>query len=222
MTGNAECSQFDYESFGWSFLLRWTLLSALGYALSFLLAFVAGWATGGILALFGIVGVAGGFILAFAVGGVLIGCVVGIIQWLILRRYVPRAGWWILASAVGSGVSFACALALAGAMNESWALGGLIGGVVGGAAVGVIQWLLLRYSLPRANLWVAASAVGWAVGMLIMGIAMGSAMGGGGGPAGVRVGATGILAMAVVSGITGGALMWLVRESATAVAAAPR
>ncbi len=64
-----------------------------------------------------------------AVGGV----VVRVLQWLVLRRQVGRAGWWVLASTVG------------------WAVGGHVGGTLGWAVLGavygaitgsVLVWLL--------------------------------------------------------------------------------
>ncbi len=52
----------------------------------------------------------------------LYGTVLGVLQWLVLRRQVARAGWWVLASTVG------------------WVVGGLVAGLVG-ATVGVdLSW----------------------------------------------------------------------------------
>ncbi len=69
----------------------------------------------------------------WVVGAAAFGTVLGALQWLVLRRQVARAGWWVLASTVG------------------WVVGGPVGGIVGWAALGavygavtgpVLVWLL--------------------------------------------------------------------------------
>lgn len=116
----------------------------------------------------GSVGYAAGMIAGFALGGPPLDFILGflffvlatgIVQWLALRRQVPRAGWWVPASivallvggvigvaiistigdaldaALGSGVlAFAVILALLGAMT----------GTIGGAISGVVMLRMLR------------------------------------------------------------------------------
>jgi hypothetical protein len=151
-----------------------------------------------------------------AVVGAGVGAVAGVAQWLLLRRQVRRADWWILAStagwavglAVGDAVFHAVLNAVGGAVG--WAVAGAVVGAVGGAVAGVAQWLLLRRQVRRAGWWILAStaggAVGWAVGDAVVG-AMGSA---------VRfavVLAVGDAVGGAVSGIiTGAALVWLLRQ----------
>jgi hypothetical protein len=44
----------------------------------------------------------------------------------------------------------------------------LIAGAIGGAALGLIQWLVLKSRLPSLSIWwVAATSVGMAVGLAI-------------------------------------------------------
>ena len=135
-----------------------------------------------------------------AVFGLLIGVSLGITQWLVLRPQVPRAYRWVLASALGGMVVGVLGLA----MGE--AVGGPFGGSVIGAALGSMQWLVLRRLSSRAYVWVLASIVGFALG-LTAGEASGFAVEGsagwlvGGGVQGVVVGA-----------ITGSALVWLLRR----------
>lgn len=59
---------------------------------------------------------AGGVAFAFSFG-----TVVGVLQWLVIQREVPRSYWWVLASSVG------------------W----ILGGFMGGAAEGVAGWAVL-------------------------------------------------------------------------------
>jgi hypothetical protein len=96
----------------------------------------------------------------------LIATLPGFLHWLILRRWFPRAGWWILASGAGS---------LLGFLVMGWGLGvaDTQGGTsfarsafpasmaVAGAVVGTLQWVVLRRWVPRAGWWVLSSSVSW-------------------------------------------------------------
>jgi hypothetical protein len=90
----------------------------------------------------------------------------GLAQWLLLRRYLPRAGWWTLASAFGW--VGAAVVGLQFGLAREWApLGAnsvamlLLAGCMFGAARGVIQWLILRKQASRAGWWVLTSTLGW-------------------------------------------------------------
>ena len=75
--------------------------------------------------------------LTSVMAGALLGTAIGIAQWLVLRRVVHQAGWWILASIVGWTVS------LPGVLGST-----LVGAVVG-ALTGFMLDLLLRH--PRSE-----------------------------------------------------------------------
>ena len=73
--------------------------------------------------------------------------------------------WWVLASAGGGAVGFAAAVALLDLMSaalqraiDEVVIFGLIG-----AALGTMQWLVLRGLFSRAGWWVVASTVGAAI-----------------------------------------------------------
>lgn len=76
----------------------WMLASAVGAYVAFLVLSVV---------------VLGNAVLIYATAGLLI----GIAQWLALRRRVPRAGWWIAASALGYVAGGAAALAAGASVN---------------------------------------------------------------------------------------------------------
>jgi hypothetical protein len=82
----------------------------------------------------------------FALGFALMGAVPGTLQWLLLRRRVSGAGWWVLASSVGMigcGMMF---LRLTRGADVHVASGGAAGGAVYGAVTGVmLNWLLRSY-----------------------------------------------------------------------------
>jgi hypothetical protein len=92
---------------------------------------------------------------AMMVMGLLIpvfGTILGFGQWLVFRRYVERAGWWILANAaawtIGMVVIFAgMSLPLDEEAVILMALIGILSGVLAGALVGAIHGLVLIWLL---------------------------------------------------------------------------
>jgi hypothetical protein len=181
---------------GWGFWLLWVLASTVGWAVGLAVGDAVGDAVGG-----------GGVVaMVAAVGGA------GVAQWLLLRRQVHRAGWWILAStagwAVGLAVGGAVSHAVVGAVGSAMrfavllAVGDAVGGAVAGAVVGAAQWLILRRQVRRAGWWILASTAGWAVGLSV-GDAVGWAVGD---AVGWAVGG------AVIGIITGAVLVWLLRQ----------
>ena len=128
----------------------------------------------------------GGF-LGVAVGGML----VGVLQWLVLRPHLARAGRWVLAS-LGAAAVVGIVVFGVGVVSAD---AGWIGGVsVFGTVVGVFQWAVLRRHVPRAGWWVLASTAGWVVGMPLGDMA---------GPPGLG---------AAYGAMTGTVLVWLLRQ----------
>jgi hypothetical protein len=98
------------------------------------------------------------------------GILTGVVQFGLLRLYLSRMGWWILATGAG------------------WLLGALIVWISGwlqiwtletfqlawvlsvmGLCIGTGQWLLLRKIFPSAGWWISASIIGWGLVRLITG-----------------------------------------------------
>jgi len=136
--------------------------------------------------------------------------VVSSMQWLVLRRRISRAGWWVLAGTVGCSVAWVVGYGVAVAAGysettEGFAavLGLTLVAALGGAAAGILQWLVLRRRISRAGWWVLASTVGWGLGIAIAATLEEVVAGGSilvaGGP--------------VLGAVTGGALVWLLRQS---------
>jgi len=173
---------------GWRIWIQWVLASAVACA-------VALTVTGAMIR-------AGSLNAAvvWAVFGLVIGASLGITQWLVLRRQIPQAYMWLLASAVGGAVAGILGFAMGGPA------GGPLGGAVIGASLGIPQWLVLRHRVSQAYVWVLASIVGFALG-LSAGEAVGFAVGG---TVGWPVGGT--IHGIVVGAITGAALVWLLRQ----------
>jgi hypothetical protein len=126
----------------------------------------------------------------------IVGVIIGALQWLVLRRHVPGLQRW----AIFTGLGFAL-----GAF-AFWALIGV--------GVGVTQWLLLRRDLNKTVWWLVVNAVAWPLGYVLGGVggsALGTALG-----SVVLGGLVGSILIGVVIGaITGGVLLWLLRENRT-------
>ena len=176
------------------------------------LASMVGWAVGGYVGVAMGGGLSRGIIVTGYVGVTAGVTVAGALQWLVLRRQVARAGWWVVTGIVSGAVVGILVVVLGwvvgvvgrlvggAAWGASWGPdwsaepGGDVGFVVavaaGGTVLGVLQWLVLRRRVARAGWWVLASTAGWAV------------LG------------------AVYGAITGAVLVWLLRRGAAGTAAA--
>ena len=125
---------------GWGFWLWWVLASTVGLPVGFVVG----------LAVLEAVGLTGGShfsggAVALVLFGAVAGASVGIAQWLVLRRHVPGAGWWVLTSTVGSAAAVAVTFTVIGGAEEAvgFAGGGAVGGALYGAITGgVLVWLL--------------------------------------------------------------------------------
>ena len=83
------------------------------------------------------------------VAGASLGISIGIGQWLVLRRQVVQASWWVLASGVGLAISMAVGFPLGGEGRELIALS--VTGVMAGALTGIPLVWLLRQAVPAAR-----------------------------------------------------------------------
>ncbi len=142
----------EEPSFDWVLWTKWVLVSVLGWAIGWaflpemaigvavgllqwlvlrskfqeggwwVLLSGAGWATGHT--------VVGALQMDIVVlQGMVIGTVLGIVQWFILQRWVRRAAWWIPISGLG------------------WAVGPILGPVLTGAVAGAVTGLALELLL---------------------------------------------------------------------------
>jgi hypothetical protein len=141
---------------GTGFWLAWILASAIGFGVGGAIGYA-------IMSVLNSTTVIVG--LAF---GAVFGAAGGTMQWLILRRQITGAGWWVLAT------SAAFALAGIAALVVSIDLGGnsLVAGIafvaMSGVFGGSMQWLILRRQGVRAGQWPLATLLG-----LFLGFAMG-------------------------------------------------
>ncbi len=93
----------------------------------------------------------------------MVGLLTGVLQYAVLRRYLPHIGWWVLATTGGWLLGMLLFLITGG--NRSLNLGLMF--LVMGLAIGIAQWLLLRRRLSQLGWWIAANVVGWGLLALI-------------------------------------------------------
>ncbi len=101
----------------------------------------------------------------------------GVFQWFVLRKRIPKFGWWILATAVGLGGGIALAVVTVQAFShitgqeEYWNYrpGLLMVFLLIGFFLALAQLPILWHHFRGSLLWLLASMIGWLVLGLIMG-----------------------------------------------------
>ncbi len=139
-----------------------------------------------------------------------IGAAIGAAQWLVLRRYVRGAGWWVLATMIGYGVPLVAGPLLS-FRKPPW-LAGVSMFLTFGVILGILQWLTLRGRVYQAGWWVAISILGWLAAYALAGVAIVS---------GLYVEPFDLLAAFFVPvAVAGAGIIWLLRQSALIIQAA--
>ncbi len=161
-----------------------------------------------------VVGLAMAMLIGPRLGGVVNPAILGLTQWLVLRRYISKAGWWILATTIGGVVALYIGSAVTFfTTGILWHGAGLVGGAVGGAILGLAQWLVLRRHVSQAGWWILASAVALAVGAgWVVNLGISSAFRGGESIEMLRWIGIGAASGAIGGVIKGGTLVWLLRQ----------
>lgn len=191
---------------GWGFWLQWVTASTVAFCLN-------ATAIGGTARILNDISSVVGGVAVTGVTLLVVGFLPGFLHWIILRQWLPRAGWWVSVSGLGSFLGF---LAIGLGMNLAI---GVAGGEDGsayimfpgfgvefafaGALAGTIQWIVLRRWVTRAGWWVVISSVGWAVaGLAYMRLTRGND---------VALPLGGAISGALSGGITGLGMVWLLR-----------
>jgi len=153
----------------WFFYLFWVLLSALSVPLAFVIyaaviSIIVPWI--GVRMQVGDLSVITEDYLLPYIFIPAIGLLTGCFQYLLLRRYWPHIGWWILATSLGWVIlaavmvlRYPLSLRFGFEFTLTWLP--VITYIICGLIAGLAQWLLLRRRLPHATWWIAASILGW-------------------------------------------------------------
>jgi hypothetical protein len=160
----------------WRFVLKWVLASAVGAAVAervgrvgmlVLILVVALVGRGVMLSIPGdTVGRTAQDIISWARAGASVGAGFGIAQWMLIRKRVHRAGWWVLASAVGWTVGAAVASATLLTVNNAVGTVAGLGSIK--VAVGIAQWIFLRKRVHGSGRWVWVNAVAWVAALIVV------------------------------------------------------
>ena len=152
---------------GWFFYLGWVVLNAI----TIIMAWYIAWEL--ISLIVKIVGSTiqvGGQIrftedfLFFYVLFPIIGLLAGIIQYTLLRRYLPEMIWWIGATILGWLTPFFSGyfiITLLEQRNDTLAI--MFGMLLVGAVIAVPQWWMLRKRVRYASWWILAYGFGWCI-----------------------------------------------------------
>ncbi len=136
----------------WFFWLWWVLANVLAWPLGA----AAGWTAGEQVARW--LGPTAGSLTGMAI----VGAIVGLGQWIVLRVRTSESGWWIPASSLGLVGGAATA-----SVAFDWDPAGFITvfGLVG-ALVGIAQWIVLRRHVSSAGWWVPGTCLGYIAAIL--------------------------------------------------------
>jgi len=101
----------------------------------------------------------------------LLGLITGLSQYLLLRRYLAKMGWWVAATFLGWILPFIILQLVftvfqIGQTNFAIILRTSIFFLMGGL-LGLIQWIVLRKKIQFAGWWILANSLGWGLAILI-------------------------------------------------------
>jgi len=148
--------------------------------------------------------------LAQIVVPVFAGTLIGLTQWIVLRRFLTATSDWILAGGTSWAVGYMLGLFLI--QNIPMVFAGIAGYLLFGAIVALVQWPLLRREIPHLLVWIIASSIGWAVGFWASQAVLPLFFTGKLIAPAVSTTVIAVTSGLVAGAITGIALIWIVRE----------
>jgi hypothetical protein len=155
---------------------------------------------------------------ALALGAAL-GLLLGLGQWLILRRHLAQMHWWPLAGLAGLTGGIALGYGAGLALQALDGIATLASVATGALFLGLLQWLLLRRRLQNAIWWLPATLLAWGLALpagwllVILGFILEPTLSL---PGGLLTGGIlgGLLTGLIGGTISGAALIWLLRRNA--------
>jgi len=137
--------------------LRSVGLSILAYSLGLLVAIYAGWTTINLLTNNG---ASEPSIPNLVLEGLVIGAILSIFQWLILRSNGLRLVQFVLLGSLGLSIGLPIGELLADS------LGWIVAAVIFGIFLGAFQWIELRRLFEHAERWVLGTTLAWTLGAI--------------------------------------------------------
>jgi len=154
---------------GAEFYVAWVLINIVSgvaaFAIYFLFAKAYNAIAGDWIVVDGVNHIAEDYLLQYILWPIF-GLLYGYLQYILLRRYFPRMGWWVPATAISLSLMFlelelGQSIVSALGMDPLSVLGVVIQFMLVGGVLGTAQWLVLRSLLPNAVWWIPASMIGW-------------------------------------------------------------
>jgi hypothetical protein len=199
----------------WGLWERWILATSIAEIISF-----------GIIGIVSIAVSHVGYIQGtYTLIGTLEGMILGFAQWLILKRYIHHSTRWIIATVVGglfawfTGLTITSLMALVytGVSDKTKILGFFEGLFLLGASLGTIlgfcQWLVIKNQIRTSMWWIPANAVAWSLGLFIAYLGAGMVEESFSLRTVLFTVVTGTAMGAVIGGITGTVLIYLIKPS---------
>jgi hypothetical protein len=168
---------------GWTFYPAWIFFTVLSIPLAFVLYFiimhVITYFAGGIIYVNGVRRITEDYLFGYIFVPVT-GILTGLLQYGLLRRNLPRMGWWVPATVGGWLLGLILSFGLRQVAANFWTDEVIYGPgsqevafFLMGLSIGLGQWLLLRRRLPWAGWWIVANVAGWSLFALVTGQTLG-------------------------------------------------
>ena len=160
----------DHGKPGWFFYLAWGVMSSISIPVALatyriVSSLVVG-AIGSTIQVGGQRHITEDFLLPIIFWPAL-GLVTGLLQYVLLRRYLLRIGWWIGTTTLGWSLGLIgnrlFSLALYGTLDVRAIWFETLMTALAGGVVGLAQWLVLHRRVRHAVFWLPANILGWGI-----------------------------------------------------------
>ena len=108
------------------------------------------------------------FLLLTLIAGMPYGGLIGVMQWLVLRKYIPNSGLWILTSAVAMAVGYAMSKLPSEFFSDRSLPHLSLFWFPFGCVSSILQWLILRKQIYYSGLWIAVNIIAGGIADLPM------------------------------------------------------
>jgi hypothetical protein len=179
--GRAEMTHIQFR---WSLWINWLLVNLLGVAAGLTLGVLMGLYLYEFGNDFRFTNLDNLELISEFIGGAVTGAVIGVFQWLFLRRHSSLTALWVVSSLLSMALAFAVGRWLDHPLvvtldfgmgfeiffisSISYRLGDRILGLLAGITLGVGQWIVLRRQFRSAYWWIPANAFGLFIGFVLV------------------------------------------------------